>query len=155
MLEDIEGYETLYAISDCGKVFSYKRRIYLKPVDNGYGYLKVFLCKDGVPKATYVHRLVAETFLEPDALRNQVDHIDGDRLNNNLNNLRWVTSTENKHNRRTAKGYGWHKQHNKWIAQIMVNKKMHYLGCYDTEEDARQAYLSAKKIHHPSAPDME
>jgi len=155
MLKDIEGYETLYAVSDCGKVFSYKRGKYLKPVDNGYGYLRVDLCKDGEVKGKKIHRLVAETFLEADDKRNEVDHIDGDRTNNNVKNLRWVTSSENKHNRRTAKGYGWHKQFNKWLAQIMVNKKMHYLGYYPSEDEARQAYLTAKKIYHPSAPEME
>ena len=155
MLKDIKGYETLYAVSDCGQVFSYISGRYLKPGASKSKYLTVAFLKDGKQKTKYVHRLVAETFLEADDKRNEVDHIDGDRTNNNVKNLRWVTSSENKHNMRTAKGYGWHKQFNKWLAQIMVNKKMHYLGYYPSEDEARQAYLTAKKIYHPSAPEME
>ncbi len=156
MLKDVEGYEMLYAVSDCGKVFSYKRGIYLKPDTNHTsGYMAVGLHKDGKQKTKQVHRLIAETFLETDNQRNQVDHIDGDRLNNNINNLRWVSTSENQHNRRTAKGYYWNKQANKWYAKIMANKKPIFLGLYDTEEEARQAYLNAKKIHHPTAPEME
>ncbi len=155
MLEDIEGYETLYAVSDCGKVFSYKRGRYLKPGVNGSGYLTVTFFKNGKPKTKYVHRLVVETFLEPDTLRKEVDHIDGNTINNNISNLRWVTRSENNQNKQTTKGYNWDKQRNKWLAQIMVNKKSIFLGYHDTEEQAREAYLNAKKIHHPSAPDME
>jgi hypothetical protein len=87
----------------------------------------------------------------PDLLP-QVDHIDGNKLNNNINNLRWVSASENQHNRKTAKGYYRNKQHNKWQAQININKKIHFLGFYDTAEEARQAYLDAKKIHHPTSP---
>jgi hypothetical protein len=155
MLKDIKGYETLYAASDCGKVFSYKRGIYLKPGANGRGYLQVMLSKDGEVKNKKIHRLVAETFLEADDEKNEVDHIDGDRTNNNLSNLRWVTSSENHQNVKTAKGYYWNKQFNRWQAYIRVNYKHIHLGLHYTEEQAREAYLNAKKIYHPSAPDME
>jgi len=155
MLKDIKGYETLYAASDCGKVFSYRLGRYLKPGTNTHGYLKVVLCKDGKTKTRKVHRLVAETFLEVDDDRSDVDHIDGNKINNNVDNLRWVSHSENQHNRKTAKGYYSDKESNKWVAQIWVNSKKISLGYHYTEEQARQAYLNAKKIYHPSAPDME
>jgi hypothetical protein len=47
-----------------------------------------------------------------------------------------------------AKGYTWNKPAKKWMAQINLNKKHMYLGCFDTEEEARNAYLEAKKIYH-------
>ena len=155
MIKDVQGYEGLCAVTDCGKVFSYKLGRYLKQRINNRGYLLINLSKDGKQKTFSVHRLVAETFLEADNKRNDVDHIDGDKTNNNISNLRWATHSENMQNKRAAKGYTWHRQHNKWMAQISVNKKVIFLGLYDTEEDARQAYLDAKKIHHPTAPDME
>jgi hypothetical protein len=155
MLKDVEGYEMLYAVSDCGKVFSYKRGRYLKPGTDKEGYLLVALFKNNERKTSKVHRLVAETFLEADNQRNQVDHIDGNKTNNNISNLRWVTHSENNQNKRTTKGYTFYRRFNKWLAQICVNKKPIFLGYHDNEEEARQAYLDAKKIYHPSAPEME
>ena len=83
---------------------------------------------------------------------NQIDHKkDKDDLPknqyNNIENLRVVTSQENHFNTK-AKGYYWHKQRQKWQAQIQVNGKHKYLGCFDLEEDARQAYLTAKEKLH-------
>lgn len=46
-MRDIKDYEGLYAVTSCGKVYSYKRKKFLRPFDNGYGYLKVNLYKDG------------------------------------------------------------------------------------------------------------
>jgi len=156
MLKDVQGYEGLYAVTDCGQVFSYVSGRYLKPATFKSGYMVVCLRKKNYYQITkYVHRLIAETFLEADDKRNEVDHIDGDKTNNNINNLRWASRSENMQNKRTTKGYYWNKQEGKWYAKITANKKTIYLGFYDTEEDARQAYLNAKKIHHPSAPDME
>jgi hypothetical protein len=66
--------------------------------------------------------------------------------------LRIVNNQENCHNRTTAKGYSWHKRDKKWNATIVVNTKNIHLGCFDTEQEARQSYLAAKLIHHPSAP---
>ena len=79
---------------------------------------------------------------------NKIDHIDGIPANNNLSNLRVVTAQQNQFNRHTAKGYCWHKRDNKWRAEIAVNRKTIYLGYFDTEEEARNAYLEAKKIYH-------
>ena len=58
-MKDIVGYEGLYAITSCGKVWSYKSKKFLKPSDNGHGYSFVRLCKDGKVKNYKIHRLVA------------------------------------------------------------------------------------------------
>lgn len=79
---------------------------------------------------------------------NSIDHIDGDRKNNNIENLRVVTHQQNHFNRTTAKGYYWHKGSKKWEARITVDGKRYYIGSFDTEEEARQAYLNAKEIYH-------
>ena len=79
---------------------------------------------------------------------NQVDHFDNDKTNNNIENLRVVTNSENGQNKLSTKGYYWCKRDNKYKAQIRVDKKHHHLGRYDTEEEAREAYLIAKEKYH-------
>ena len=79
---------------------------------------------------------------------NQIDHIDNNKLNNNINNLRVVNNIQNQQNRSNVKGYYWHTQANKWKAQIRVNKKQIHLKLWDTEEEARNAYLEARKRYN-------
>lgn len=90
-MKDIKGYEGLYAITSCGKVWSYKRKRFLKPFDNGLGYLKVFLFKDGEKKQYYLHRLVAEAYLDNPNNYPQVNHRDENKSNNCVNNLEFCT----------------------------------------------------------------
>lgn len=81
-----------------------------------------------------------------------VDHKNGDTLDNRKSNLRIATYQINNHNVHSAKGYTWNKAANKWQAQIAINRKPMYLGLYNTEAEARAAYLKAKKKYHPTAP---
>lgn len=78
----------------------------------------------------------------------EIDHINGVRDDNRIKNLREVTRQQNQHNRTTAKGYSFDKNSKKWCARIGYNKKCIHLGYFDKEEDARDAYLSAKNIYH-------
>lgn len=105
-MKDIKGYEGLYAVTSCGKVWSYRSKKFMKPYDNGFGYLYVSLCKDGRNRQIKLHRLVAEAYLTPEEGKNEVDHIDRNRYNNCVNNLRYVSSQENKAN---AEFLGKHK----------------------------------------------
>ena len=85
--------------------------------------------------------------IQDSSINNYIDHIDGNRANNDIRNLRVVTCQQNNFNT-CAKGYTWNKPAKKWMAQINLNKKYMYLGCFKTEEEARNAYLEAKKIYH-------
>jgi len=78
----------------------------------------------------------------------QVDHINGIRNDNSIENLRLVSNQENQWNRTKAKGYCWNKAAKKWRARIQVDGKGIHLGFYNTEQDARNAYLQAKAMHH-------
>ena len=94
-MKDVVGYEGLYAVTSCGKVYSYKSKKFLKPWINKDGYLVVKLRKDGERKNFLVHRLVAETYVpNPDNLET-VDHIDGCKDNNNIFNLQLLTRGDN------------------------------------------------------------
>lgn len=88
----------------------------------------------------YVHRVV---FFEhhgywPD----YIDHIDQNKLNNDISNLRDVSQSTNLRNQRKIKGYHLHKQTGKWRAQYSRNNKVHHIGLFSTEQEARQAYLN-------------
>ena len=103
--KDIEGYEGLYQVSNFGKIKSigYKKKKILKPTQDHYGYLNVTLYKNKNKKAKRIHRLVAEAFIANPENKPEIDHIDTDKLNNNVKNLRWVTRIENNNNELTLK----------------------------------------------------
>ena len=95
-MKDVVGYEGLYAVTSCGKVWSYKNKKFLNPYTDGCrGYLQVNLCKDGKVKTYKIHRLVAEAYIpNPDNLP-QVNHKDENKTNNCLQNLEWCDAKYN------------------------------------------------------------
>jgi hypothetical protein len=107
--KDISGYEGLYQVSNMGRVKSLERIV--SPRKQGQriahekikqskhtkdGYLEVTLCKNCKPKSIRTHRLVAHAFCENPFNKAEVNHIDGNKLNNRADNLEWVTSSENQ-----------------------------------------------------------
>ena len=94
-MKDIPGYEGLYAITSCGKVWSYRRKIFLKPSLNQKGYAYVSLSKDGKSKTCRIHRLVAEAFIPNPENKPEVNHINEVKTDNYVSNLEWATRIEN------------------------------------------------------------
>ena len=103
----IEGYENLYEVSNLGRVRSLERTVIskngvtkkvsgkiLKPMVNR-GYLMVTLCKNGIVRNCYIHRLVSTAFLPNPDKKPQVNHLSEDKLNNSVENLEWCTAKEN------------------------------------------------------------
>ena len=112
MMKPIRGFESTHAVSCDGKIISLPRIVEqpnhpvqkcrktrlrtLRPGHNGRGYQFVILNSgDGKKERRYVHRIVAETFLDNDLQKPQVNHKDFDKKNNSLSNLEWATNEEN------------------------------------------------------------
>ena len=91
----IKEYELLYEISNLGNVRNIKTGRILKSNFIGKGYLAVQLCKNGFKKSLQIHRLVAAAFIPNLENKDQVNHIDGNKTNNNVENLEWVSCSEN------------------------------------------------------------
>ncbi len=104
----ISGYEGYYAVTDEGIVYSIQRKIEfgsgrtrqvigktLSQQKNSDGYFTVTLSKNDVRSKKYVHRLVAEAFIENPGNLPEVNHLDGNKQNNNAHNLAWVTHQQN------------------------------------------------------------
>ena len=157
--KDIKNYEGLYQVSNLGRVRSLDRIIVYKngrkrffegKVKNNIfnkkrGYYYITLSNNNKDKVcTFsIHKLVADNFLGYKEGM-VVDHIDNDRKNNNLYNLRFITQRENL-SKREDSGICYHIRHKKWSAHIWLNNKINHLGYFVDKKDAKNARLKALK----------
>lgn len=88
-----------------------------------------------------------------------IDHINRIRHDNRIANLREVSRSENNHNAGLSRanwsgftGAAWDKSRSQWLASIRAAGKQHYLGRFNTPQEASAAYLAAKAVYHPTAP---
>lgn len=94
-MKDIEGYEGIYAVTSCGRVWSYRKNRFLKPSYDKDGYLKVNLYKDGKIKTFQLHRLVASVYIpNPEGLP-EINHKDEIKHHDWYMNLEWCTHEYN------------------------------------------------------------
>ena len=77
-----------------------------------------------------------------------IDHINQNKIDNRLKNLRSVTRLQNQWNQKERKGYTFYKRDNKWKAQISIKGKQTHIGYFNTEEEARNAYLKEKEKYN-------
>jgi hypothetical protein len=98
---DVPGFEGLYKISNKGEILSAERNGtkggLLKTSLDRYGYVKAVLNKNNKQHHFTVHRLVALAFIPNELNKPQVNHINGNRVDNDLSNLEWSTAKENVH----------------------------------------------------------
>ncbi len=96
-----------------------------------------------------MHRFIWESINGPIPGKLEIDHINGNPLDNRIENLRLVTTRRNQHNRKDQRdgktsskypGVSWQKNRKKWQAHIRVNGRLEYLGMFDQEEEAYKAY---------------
>jgi len=136
--KEIKGYEGLYSVSSLGNVKSIKRDIILKScIANCYQHIN--LCKNGKSTTFNIHRLVAITFLDLLDKSHVVDHIDDNKLNNCIENLRFVSQRENVRKGFARKwgndsAFGVKKHNNgKWRAICRYGKKIKHIGMFKTK----------------------
>lgn len=113
--KQIEGYKPIYQVSNLGRIRSlaretnsnggifHRKEKFLKYSKSRIGYLLVFLYTEtGKRKTVSVHQIVAKAFIPNPENKPEIDHKDGDKTNNTIENLRWVTHKENCENPLTA-----------------------------------------------------
>lgn len=110
----------------------------------GYNYIQ--LRCDSIAKKYDVHRIIASVYLDFDIddSKIHIDHIDRNLSNNHINNLQLSNPSANAPNT-NYRGYYWDKNAQKFKAQIILNNEAIPLGLFDSEDDAHNAYLEAKK----------
>jgi hypothetical protein len=110
-------------------------------------YAKTEVSINGERKTIYMHRVIC-----PSSLQMEVDHINGNGVDNRKFNLRISTRKQNGRNIRPKsgklKGTSFSKEKGKWVSQIKIDGKSIYLGRHDTEEEAHIAYVVASKLIH-------
>ena len=143
--KDLEDFD-IYEISTFGNVRNKNTGRILKYTLNRKGYPQVYPSKNSKKSTCPIHRLVARTFIEnPDNLP-QIDHIDRNKLNNNIENLRWVSCQHNNWNRNTKnisiRENGTYRVYYTLENDKPINKT------FNTEEQAQQ-YLEQIKLKYP------
>ena len=153
--KDVSGYEGHYQVSNIGNIKSLnyagrKNQKLLKLYKQRGGYLEVVLGFKGNHKHTLVHRIVIESFKGKSSL--QVDHINGIKTDNRIENLRYCTNRENQTFKNeklkfTSRfiGVHWEDSRKKWRSSIHINGKNVKLGRFDSELEASFAYQNKLK----------
>lgn len=95
--KDISGYEGHYQVSNCGRIKSlkYGKETIMSEKLNSMGYVDIIFTKSNEQKSIRVHRIVAEAFLDNSQGYPVINHIDGDKKNNHIDNLEWCTYSHN------------------------------------------------------------
>jgi hypothetical protein len=142
--KSIVGFEN-YEVSDLGNVRNVKSGKVLKP-QNNKGYFRVGLYHEGQQYLFSVHRLVLQTFI-PNDEKLECDHINHIITDNRLENLRWITSSQQQRHKRKRKncsskyiGVCFVYNKNLWKAVCNIDGKNVYIGCFKDENDAGKAY---------------
>lgn len=94
--KDVEGFESFYEVSDTGLLRRKSTQRILKPYVNKNGYCYVTLSKNAVQKSYRLHKLIAVAFVPNPDNKAEVNHIDGNKENNNSINLEWSVRSENE-----------------------------------------------------------
>lgn len=133
MWKTIEGYEGKYLVNAQGQIWSISQKKVMSLQLGGNGYYKVGLWKNGVKHRYIVHRIVAEHFIDNPRNKPQVNHIDGNKLNNTASNLEWRTPKENSQH---AFGTGLRKAHYKNVARKFgATSQYHYVERLNSTKD--------------------
>jgi hypothetical protein len=136
-----------YEINEKGELYNKNTNFKLSgSLNKGYKVFRIYN-KNGKNTTVRLHQLLAQAFIENPNNHNQVDHIDNNKLNNNLQNLRWCTRSQNQTNReifshrkegcpeKRFKYVNWNKRDKNWQGTLKVNGKLKYIGTSDNDEE--------------------
>ena len=134
-MDELKDYEKLYKINKNGEIWSCYWEKYMTPTLHNTGYYVIEITKDGVVKQTTIHRLLAIQYIpNPNNLK-MVDHIDRNKTNNCLENLRWASCRTNNLNMGKTPKSGHHNiyvdSYNQVIVNIRVNGKRYNKRFYE------------------------
>ena len=145
LIELTRGYKAIIDDASYDIVKDHKWYIYIKHHKNGTILNNYAMTVNSKRGTIFMHRLITSV-----TKGFEVDHIDGNGLNNSCSNLRICNRSQNAMNNRKQlnttsifKGVYWDKRYNKWIASIGINRKIKHLGTFAIEEDAAKAYDKA------------
>lgn len=130
---------------ETGKIFNQKTGKEIG-YNNGKGYLRTQVKDNKV----VLHQL-AWVLVYGEVPSMDIDHINGNKMDNRLDNLRLVSRGANLQNSKVYRGFWWNKLAKKWSVAVKINYKAIHIGYFDTELDARAAYIRAKRELHPYA----
>jgi hypothetical protein len=120
-MKDLKGFEGLYKIDENGSIYSSRIKKIMKVRKSNSGYMCVILKKDNKYKGLFIHRLLAINFIDNPLNLEQVNHIDGDKLNNSIENLEWCTRS--------------HNMKHMYDIGLKTYKPLHYKGKFGSEHN--------------------
>lgn len=137
-----------YQISNKGVVRGYGGKN-MKPYLDPHGYYGYRLRKDGKYIKKYTHQMLAECFIPNPFNKNRVDHMNRDKTDNRLENLRWCTVSENNWNsdRHDREMYGiyWYETRQSYLVKLKINNKQRYIGWRKSLDEAKALRDVAKQ----------
>ncbi len=111
-------------------------------------------CRVSVLKEDYMAHRIIWLLMTGDEPPEVIDHKDGNPFNNKWSNLRSSSHSLNGRNKPT-RGYTWDSSVRKWKAQMVINGKQKFLGRFDSEKEAHEAYMNACKLHYADVIDRK
>ena len=127
---EIEGYPN-YLIYEDGKVFSKYKNKFLNPSINSHGYYTIDLRENGKQKTHLIHRLIGIHYIPNPENKREIDHMNRDKTDNRIENLRWATPSENNQNKGIpntntsgVKYICYDKFQDRWVFQKRINGKL-------------------------------
>jgi hypothetical protein len=142
----VEGY-TNYSINKNGEIRNDKTERILKTFDGNTGYKLVTLCENGIKRTYLAHRILGKGFIANPNNYEYIDHKNGIKTDNRIQNLRWCNPSQNMRNVKKKpntssyyKGVHLNKKTSRWHTSCRLNGIKKYIGSFETEEEAAKAY---------------